>query len=76
MTCRTLRRIRLAMVALTTGTVFASLTCVQTAAETLGSGLTFSGTSGVLGLGGPVAIAAGSGIEFLVDLARLIAITR
>lgn len=76
MTSRRLKRIRTATFALTSGVLFGSLTCVQNAAETIGSGLTFSGTSGVFGLGGPVAIAAGSGIEFLVDLARLIVMAR
>lgn len=72
MTRRRLRWMKKCSIALGAGMVFGSLTCVQSAVETIGSGLTFSGTTGVLGLGGPAAIAAGEGLEFLVDLARLI----
>ncbi len=71
-----LRWLKTTAVALAAGALFGSLTCVQSAADTIGSGLTFTGTTGVLGLGGPAAIAAGSGIDFLVNLGRLLAMAR
>lgn len=71
MTRKGVRRLRKSVAALSAGMMFASLTCVQSAVETVGSGLTFGGTSGLLGLGSPAAIAAGTGLDFLVDLTRL-----
>ena len=51
--------------------LFSGLSCVQTAVETAGQGLSFAAATGVLGPLGPSADASGEGMQFLVDLTQL-----
>ncbi len=67
---RTLRWIKRTTVALGTGVVFGSLTCVQNTADAVGTGLSLTGATGILGAGSPAISAIGAGLDFIADLIR------
>ena len=70
MTRRKLRWIKQATVALGAGFVFGSLTCVQNAADTIGTGLSITGATGLLGGNSQTVSTIGAGLDFLADLIR------
>lgn len=70
MTRRKLRLIKSTVASVGAGFVFGSLTCVQNVADTVGTGLTLTGASGVLGGGSQAATAIGAGLDFLADMIR------
>ena len=51
-------------------------TCVSSATQTLGDGITAAGASGILGSSGQAATAIGTGLHFLGDLVNLISLAR
>ncbi len=69
-TRRKLRMIKQAAVALGAGLVFGTFTCVQNVADTVGTGLTITGTTGVLGGNSRAATNIGAGLDFLADVIR------
>jgi hypothetical protein len=72
MTRQKLRWIKKVTVALGTGAVFGSWTCVQNAADTIGTGLSLTGATGVLGGNSQTASTIGAGLDFLADFIRFI----
>jgi len=52
------------------------VTCVSSATQTIGDGITAAGASGILGNTGQAATAIGSSLHFLGDLVNLIALAR
>lgn len=70
MTRRRMRWIKQLTAAVAAGWVFGSLSCVQNVADTVGTGLSLTSTSGVLGAGGQAANALDSELDLSADLAR------
>ncbi|MBN2559396.1 MAG: hypothetical protein JXQ75_00495 [Phycisphaerae bacterium] len=70
MTRRRFRWIRSTTIALGAGFVFGSLTCVQNVADTVGTGLSITGATGILGGNSQAASNLGAGLDFLADLLR------
>ncbi len=68
MSRRPLRRLKNLTIALTAGCVFGSLSCVQTVADTVGTGLSITGA--LLGANGQSASSFGAGLDFLADVIR------
>jgi len=67
---RKIRWIKQATLVLGTGLVFGSLTCVQNVADTVGTGLSVTGATGVLGGNSQAASNIGTGLDFLADIIR------
>ncbi len=70
MTRRRLRWIKKVTVTLGAGVVFGSWTCVQNAADTIGTGLSLTGATGFLGGSSPTVSAVGAGLDFIADVIR------
>lgn len=66
------RRMKAVTAVLTFGMVFAPLGCVARVADVVASGLTFGGTTGLLGPAGPFLTPFTAGFGLLTDLFRLI----
>ncbi len=65
------RRIKQTTLALGTGFLFGTLTCVQNVADTVGTGLSVTGATGILGGNSQAAMNIGAGLDLLADLIRL-----
>ncbi len=70
MSQRMLRGLKSVTVALGAGLLFGSLTCVQNVADVVGTGLSLTAASGVLGNDADAAANLGAGLDFLADLIR------
>ncbi len=69
---RATRKIKQVCVALAAGLVFGSATCVQQVADAVGTGLSVTGATGVLGADGSrAAINLGSSLDLVADLMQL-----
>lgn len=66
------KRLRLLASILTFGMVFAPLGCVSRVADTIISGITLGGATGLFGPASPLVTPLGAGWNFLTDLFRLI----
>lgn len=67
---RRLRWMKQATLVLASGCVFGSLSCVQNLADSIGTGLSLTGLSGLLGAGGAAVNNVGVGLDLLADLIR------
>lgn len=70
MTRRKLRWIKKAAMTLGAGFVFGSMTCVQNVADTVGTGLSITGATGILGGNSQTVSNIGAGLDFVADLIR------
>lgn len=70
------RLIKTLSVSLAAGTIFGTLTCVQNVADTVGTGLAFSGVTGILGPASPGAATVGAGLDLFADIVRFAPIGR
>jgi len=68
MTRRKIRFLKQVSVVLAAGLLFGPLTCVRTVADTVGTGLTLTGVSGILGPNSTSAEALGAGLDLLADV--------
>ncbi|HVP10051.1 MAG TPA: hypothetical protein VMV94_02570 [Phycisphaerae bacterium] len=77
MSRRTMRRIAQISVALGAGMLFSSVTCVENAADLVGTGLSITGATGVLGpTGSQTASNVGTGLDAMADIMELARIAR
>ncbi len=67
---RKLRRITRMAAALGAGLVFGALSCVQQGADIVGTGLSVTGATGILGGNSQAASNLGAGLDFVADLIR------
>lgn len=70
MSNRTARKLRGLVLVASTGVVCSALTCVMNAADAVGTGLSLTGVSGILGPASPAATSIGSGLDFIADVFR------
>ena len=70
MTRRHFRSIKRLTAALAAGWVFGSLSCVTNVADTVGTGLSLTSATGVLGDVGKAANAIGAGLDLFADIVR------
>lgn len=70
MTRRHFRSIKRLVAALAAGWVFGSLSCVSNLADTVGTGLTLTSATGVLGDVGKADNAIGAGLEQFSDIVQ------
>ncbi len=68
MSRRRIRRLKNLTIILSAGCLFGSLSCVQTVADTVGTGLSITGT--MLGPNGQAASGVGAGLDLLADILR------
>jgi hypothetical protein len=68
MTRRRIRFLKQVSVALGAGLLFGSLTCVRTVADTVGTGLSLGGATGVLGPNSEAASVLGASLDLLADI--------
>lgn len=54
-----------------TGITFGAISCVTAASDLVGTGLSLTGISGLLGPVGPAVTGVGTGLDALADLLRL-----
>jgi hypothetical protein len=72
MSRRTSRRIAQICVALGAGMLFSSVTCVENAADLVGTGLSITGATGILGPDGSRAASnVGTGLDTVADIIQL-----
>lgn len=67
----TRRKVRALCFVATAGMTFSAMSCVTRTFDTVFSGLTFAGSSGALGLLGPLVTPLTSGVSFIGDILRL-----
>lgn len=67
---RIVRALRVAAVVLAAGYAFGPLGCVGTGADIVGTGLTLTGASGLLGPGSQTAAAVGAGLDLFSDVVQ------
>lgn len=70
MTRRQIRWIKKLTITLGAGVLFGSMTCVRTVADTVGTGLTVGGVSGLLGPNSQTATDIGVALDVLADIIR------
>jgi hypothetical protein len=70
MTLISIRRLKKVALLLGAGVVFGGLSCVTTAADLAGTGLTVTGVTGVLGDASQGATALGAGLSVFADLVK------
>lgn len=72
MTRRSQRKLKQLCIAFGAGTLFASATCVRQVTDVVGTGLSVTGASGVLGADGSQAVTnLGVGLDLVADLMQL-----
>jgi hypothetical protein len=77
MSRRTMRGIARIAVVLGAGFVFSSLTCVETTADLVGTGLSLTGATGVLGPDGSRAASnVGTGLDTVADIIQIARLVR
>lgn len=70
MTLISIRRVRKLALLFGAGMLFGGLSCVTTAADVAGTGLTVTGVTGVLGDASQGATALGAGLSVFADLVK------
>lgn len=69
---RKIHWIKALTVTLGAGVIFGTLTCVQTVADTVGTGLTITGTAGLYGNNSDSTVQVGAALDLLADFLRYI----
>jgi len=76
MSRRKLRWIKKIAVAVGAGTMLSTATCVRDFADTVGTGLSLTGATGVLGGNSQAASNAGAGLDLVADFIRFGSLVR